>query len=201
MAAASTVSILAEGQGGNPGVIDFTISFGDITDGSASAQCGSGVACLDQIVIDLTAGDGESNAAGDNGSFGFIGLTPEGASASSNFSFAFSDGPDANDNDNSLFNLLTINAFNNVFDPGNVLRFSAEITGLGQNNGDNFFDRGVVATAFLSNGVSGSSGFVTVVDGFSSVSNIAPVPLPASAILLLAGLGGLGAMRMRKKQS
>ncbi|WP_317055001.1 VPLPA-CTERM sorting domain-containing protein [Roseovarius rhodophyticola] len=182
-------------------MIDFTIDFGTVTSGSATAQCGSGIACLTQVVIDLTAGAGESNAAGDNNSFGFVGLTPEGASAESNFSFSFSDGPDANDSDNSLFNLLTITAFNNVFDPGNRLTFSAEISGLGNNNGDNFNDRGAIATAFLSDGRSGSSGFVTVVDGFSSVAEIAPVPLPASALLLLGGLGGIGALRLRKKKS
>ena len=197
-ASAATVSVLAEGQGGNPGVIDFTITYNPFTDGSQSEPCGSGVPCLEVVEIDLTAGAGESNAAGDNASFVFGGLTPEGASAAANFTFGFSDTSDPNDTDNSLFNLLTVTALNDVFDRGNQLTFSAAITGLGPNNGDNFQDRGALASVFMSNGMSGSGGFATVVDGYSSQADIAPVPLPASALLLLAGLGGLAAVRRRK---
>lgn len=202
-ATASTVSVLAEGNGVNPytgvAVIDFTVSYNPVTDGSAAEQCGSGVPCLEQIVIDLTAGANESNAQGSN--LSFIGLSPEGARAGGNFEFAISDGPDANSNsDNSAFNLLTITALNNVFDRGNVLQFSAEVTGLGQNTGGNFADRFVEASVLLSDGTFGSGVFVTVQDGFSSQVDIAPVPLPASALLLLAGVGGLGAMRFRKNK-
>lgn len=38
-----------------------------------------------------------------------------------------------------------------------------------------------------------------VLDSVSVTADIAPIPLPASALMLIAGLGGLGVMRRRKK--
>jgi hypothetical protein len=46
----------------------------------------------------------------------------------------------------------------------------------------------------------GSSATVRARVTLDSVA-VAPVPLPASALLLLAGIGGLGAMRLRRKQA
>lgn len=43
--------------------------------------------------------------------------------------------------------------------------------------------------------------YALAIDGFSVTADIAPIPLPATAVLLLAGVGGIGALRLRKTRS
>lgn len=48
-------------------------------------------------------------------------------------------------------------------------------------------------------GVSGEAGFTQYLVEYTNTNAVAPVPLPASAGLLIAGLAGFGALRARRK--
>lgn len=78
---------------------------------------------------------------------------------------------------------------------------------LGRRDIDGLSDRGerLFGSVMFVNGTSGS-GFFTDRDGIvpgsdtgKATLDVAPVPLPASAALMLAGLAGLGGLRARKK--
>lgn len=131
----------------------------------------------------LSDGDGISNE-GDTGTFEFI----------------------SSDSD-SLFEQLKWTFDGDGLSTGSTFDFSAWIQYLndetvgGQKGGlDDDGDR-LFATVFFANGDT-QSNFFTSLGAPGNIGKasleLAPVPLPASALLLMGGLAGLGAMRRRK---
>ena len=57
----------------------------------------------------------------------------------------------------------------------------------------------IFATVFFTDGTQGTSNFSALDAVGKFEAEIPPVPLPASSLLLLGGIAGLGAMRRRKK--
>ena len=68
----------------------------------------------------------------------------------------------------------------------------------GQNSFDVAFGDGGLYNITIEQGIDLVAGVSRTI--YADITlEVAPVPLPASALLLIAGLGGLGAMRLRRK--
>ncbi len=194
---ASTLTIMATDAGGDS--VDFMVTY------SGSGQCQANAECVESIFFDLTATDGESNARFAGGDDPVRKILDQGLRDGS-FSFAVSDTTDPNDSDRSTRNALTFNFAAQDFDQGNGLNFRTWIRGLsGQGEGGGIDDSGaeLYAAATLEDGRSASGFFESVRAGKATLvldfGDVSEVPLPASALLLLGGLAGMGAMRRRQK--
>ena len=202
---ASTVNITAMDVGRGDGVM-FTVTYDPFTDGTG-IQCDSGADCISSLFFDLTATEGETNARFGGGDYPARQLSGKGLRADT-VSAAVSDTPDANgEYDRSTRNALTFSFAPEDFDPGNQLSFLTWIQGLsgGSNGNGGGIDNAaseLYASVTLENGQSASGFFVNSAPGKASLTldfgSVSEVPLPASALLLLGGVAGLGAMRRRK---
>lgn len=161
-------------------------------------QCAEGE-CITRIDIDLTAGDGESNARFRRAEFA---IEQTRGIPTSDISYLIQDSPDPNDDDNSVRNLLSF-FFNpmDTFDQDNGLDASFRVRGLGGNDAEDFYrvDREVLATAYLGNGATGNGLFGECDTGACAYIEFSDRPVavaePGTIALLSIGLLGLGFSR------